>query len=40
MEDDVTMIQSLLTCYMEKQLQPALKDTMMANMGYTVSYGR
>ena len=33
-------IQSLLTRYMEKQLQPALKDTMMANMGYTVSYGR
>ncbi|KAJ9582235.1 hypothetical protein L9F63_003364, partial [Diploptera punctata] len=32
-------IQSLLTRYMEKQLQPALKDTMMANMGYTVSYG-
>ncbi|PSN43917.1 hypothetical protein C0J52_03654 [Blattella germanica] len=33
-------IQSLLTRYMEKQLHPALKDTMMANMGYTVSYGR
>jgi hypothetical protein len=33
-------IQSLLTRYMEKQLQPALKDTLMANMGYTISYGR
>jgi len=32
-------IQSLLTRYMEKQLQPALKETLMANMGYTVSYG-
>lgn len=33
-------IQSLLMRYMEKQLQPALKDTLMANMGYTISYGR
>jgi hypothetical protein len=33
-------IQSLLARYMEKQLQPALKDTLMANMGYTISYGR
>jgi hypothetical protein len=32
-------IQSLLIRYMEKQLQPALKETFMANMGYTVSYG-
>jgi hypothetical protein len=32
-------IQSLLARYMEKQLQPALKDTLMANMGYTISYG-
>ncbi|XP_069692169.1 uncharacterized protein [Periplaneta americana] len=33
-------IQSLLTRYFEKQLQPALKDTVMANMGYTISYGK
>lgn len=33
-------IRSLLTKYMEKQLQPALKDTLMVNMGYTLSYGR
>nr|CAD7462361.1 unnamed protein product [Timema tahoe] len=33
-------IQSLLVTYMEKQLQPALTDTLMMNMGYTVSYGR
>jgi hypothetical protein len=32
-------IQSLLTKYVEKQLQPALKETLMANKGYTVSYG-
>ena len=32
-------IQSLLTRYMDKQLQPALKETLMANMGYTISYG-
>ncbi len=33
-------IRSLLTRYMEKQLQPALKDTLMMNLGYTISYGR
>ncbi|CAH0388574.1 unnamed protein product [Bemisia tabaci] len=33
-------IRSLLTKYMEKKLHPALKDTLMINMGYTVSYGR
>lgn len=33
-------IRSLLTKYMEKQLQPALKDTLMMNLGYTISYGR
>lgn len=33
-------IRSLLTKYLEKQLQPALKDTLMLNLGYTLSYGR
>lgn len=33
-------IRSLLTRYMEKQLQPALKDTLMMNLGYTISYGK
>lgn len=33
-------IRSLLTKYMEKQLQPALKDTLMLNLGYTISYGK
>lgn len=33
-------IRSLLTKYMEKQLQPALKETLMMNLGYTISYGR
>ncbi|ERL86835.1 hypothetical protein D910_04238 [Dendroctonus ponderosae] len=32
-------IRSLLTSYMQKELQPAIKDTLMKNMGYTVSYG-
>lgn len=32
-------IRSLLTTYMQKQLQPAIKETLMTNMGYTVSYG-
>lgn len=32
-------IRSLLTKYMEKQLQPALKETLMMNLGYTISYG-
>lgn len=33
-------IQPLLTTYMEKQLHPALRDTLMVNLGYSVSYGR
>ncbi|XP_054288275.1 uncharacterized protein LOC129004416 [Macrosteles quadrilineatus] len=33
-------IQPLLTTYLEKQLHPALRDTLMINMGYSVSYGR
>lgn len=32
-------IRSLLTSYMQKQLQPAIKETLMTNMGYKVSYG-
>lgn len=32
-------IRSLLTSYMQRELQPAIKDTLMKNMGYTVSYG-
>ncbi|XP_019881185.1 uncharacterized protein LOC109609013 [Aethina tumida] len=32
-------IRSLLTTYMQKELQPAIKETLMKNMGYTVSYG-
>lgn len=49
MEDDVMSkemediflkgIRSLLTSYMQKELQPAIKETLMTNMGYTVSYG-
>ncbi|KAG5870137.1 hypothetical protein JTB14_029506 [Gonioctena quinquepunctata] len=33
-------IRSLLTTYMQKELQPAIKETLMRNMGYTLSYGR
>lgn len=33
-------IQPLLTTYLEKHLHPALRDTLMVNMGYSVSYGR
>ncbi|KAJ8958142.1 hypothetical protein NQ318_006079 [Aromia moschata] len=33
-------IRSLLTTYMQRELQPAIKETLMRNMGYTVSYGR
>ncbi|KAK7794895.1 hypothetical protein R5R35_010586 [Gryllus longicercus] len=33
-------IQALLATYMEKQLQPALKETLSTNMGYTISYGK
>lgn len=32
-------IRSLLTTYMQKELQPAIKETLMTNMGYTISYG-
>lgn len=32
-------IRSLLTTYMQKELQPAIKETLMTNLGYTVSYG-
>lgn len=32
-------IRSLLTSYMQKELQPAIKETLMTNMGYTISYG-
>ncbi|KAK9880952.1 hypothetical protein WA026_013276 [Henosepilachna vigintioctopunctata] len=35
----LTGIRSLLTSYMQKELQPAIKETLMKNMGYTVSYG-
>ncbi|KAK5642139.1 hypothetical protein RI129_008306 [Pyrocoelia pectoralis] len=47
-EDDVSKemediflkgIRSLLTNYMQKELQPAIKETLMTNLGYTVSYG-
>lgn len=33
-------IRTLLTTYMQKELQPAIKETLMKNMGYTISYGR
>ncbi|KAG8318367.1 uncharacterized protein LOC124353458 [Homalodisca vitripennis] len=33
-------VQPLLTTYLEKHLHPALRDTLMVNMGYSVSYGR
>ncbi|XP_018332164.1 uncharacterized protein LOC108741755 [Agrilus planipennis] len=32
-------IRSLLTTYMQKELQPAIKETLMSHMGYTISYG-
>lgn len=32
-------VRSLLAKHMERTLQPVLKDSLMANMGYTVSYG-
>ncbi|KAL1449900.1 hypothetical protein WDU94_002372 [Cyamophila willieti] len=31
---------SLLTSYMEKQFKNVLRDSLMTNLGYTVSYGR
>lgn len=33
-------IRSLLTTYMQKELQPAIKQTLMTNLGYTISYGK
>ncbi|XP_022186347.1 uncharacterized protein LOC111045284 isoform X2 [Nilaparvata lugens] len=33
-------IRSLITNYMEKQMEQALRDTLMTNLGYSVSYGR
>lgn len=33
-------VRSLLAKHMERTLKPVLKDSLMANMGYTVSYGR
>lgn len=40
MEDIFTKgIRTLLTTYMKKELQPAIKDTLMRNMGYVISYG-
>ncbi|XP_050308865.1 uncharacterized protein LOC126745176 [Anthonomus grandis grandis] len=32
-------IRQLLTSYMQRELQPAIKETLMKNMGYTISYG-
>ncbi|XP_037943997.1 uncharacterized protein LOC119676811 [Teleopsis dalmanni] len=32
-------VRSLLTTYMQRALQPAIKETLMENMGYTLSYG-
>ncbi|KAI4470121.1 hypothetical protein MML48_1g18698 [Holotrichia oblita] len=32
-------IRSLLTTYMQRELQPAIKETLMTSMGYTISYG-
>jgi len=28
-----------LTRYIERQLHPAIKETLMLSMGYTISYG-
>lgn len=40
MEDIFTKgIRTLLTTYMKRELQPAIKDTLMRNMGYVISYG-
>lgn len=35
----LTGIRNLLTAYMQKELQPAIKETLMKNLGYTISYG-
>lgn len=32
-------VRSILTSYMQKALQPAIKETLMESMGYTLSYG-
>lgn len=32
-------VRGLLTTYMQKALQPAIKETLMENMGYVLSYG-
>lgn len=32
-------VRGLLTTYMQKTLQPAIKETLMQNMGYKISYG-
>ncbi|XP_055851836.1 uncharacterized protein LOC129916081 [Episyrphus balteatus] len=32
-------VKGLLTKYMQRALQPAIKETLMENMGYTLSYG-
>lgn len=32
-------IRGLLTSYMQRALQPAIKETLMSSMGYTISYG-
>lgn len=32
-------VRGLLTTYMQRTLQPAIKETLMENMGYTISYG-
>ena len=32
-------VRGLLTTYMQRALQPAIKETLMENMGYTISYG-
>ncbi|XP_073996973.1 uncharacterized protein isoform X3 [Rhodnius prolixus] len=33
-------VRSLLTRYLEHRLEPALRDTLMMNLGYSISYGR
>lgn len=33
-------IRTLLARYMERRLQPALRDAVLSGMGYSVSYGR
>ncbi|KAK9503004.1 hypothetical protein O3M35_011669 [Rhynocoris fuscipes] len=33
-------VRSLLTKYLESRLEPALRDTLMMNLGYSISYGK